>query len=321
MSLKRFVQRPLVRAHLRGFRPVGPHPLPLPMRVPPRSSNPQRLGTAFDYLFRFELHRRNRRAEHGVWVAELAAKSSGFRAADLNRFSDFDELYEHARRQLRESGRVLRDAKEDVAAYCRKRKPSEDDRARLASHALRLAAMDEIYRAGIFSADLTQVDEVAAKELVELLGIVPFENFVSDARTMLNPGFGKASRIVRGADADLIVGDLLIDVKTTKDGSVEADEIDQLLGYFILARQARSADKNFPQINRLGLYYSRHAHLWTWDVSALHDDRAFRAMEQWFIEASARTIPTTARSDLSAGHLTSSSKLRPERRARPTEAK
>jgi hypothetical protein len=201
------------------------------MRVPPRSSNPQRLGTAFDYLFRFELQRRNRRAEHGVWIAELAAKASGFRAADLNRFSDFDELYKHARRQRRESGRVLRDAKRDVAAYCRKRKPADDDRACLASHALRLAAMDEVYRAGIFSADLGQVDEVAAKELVELLGIVPFENFVSDARTMLNPGFGKASRIVRGADADLIVGDLLIDVKTTKDGCVEADEIDQLLGY------------------------------------------------------------------------------------------
>jgi hypothetical protein len=284
MSLKRFVQRPHVRARLSGFRPAGPRPLPLPMRVPPRSNNPQRLGTAFDYLFRFELQRQNRRAEQGTWVAELAAGSSG---------------------------RVLRDAKKSVAAYCRKRKPSHEDRACLAAHALRLAAMDEVYRAGIFSADLKQVDEAAAKELVDLLDIVPFEKFVNESRTMLNPGFGQASRMVQGADADLIVGDLLVDVKTTRDGRVEADEIDQLLGYFILARQARLADQNFPQINRLGLYYSRHAHLWTWDVSTLHDDRAFRAMEQWFIEASARTIPTTARRDLSARHLTSSSRLRP----------
>lgn len=287
MSLKRFVQRPDIRAQLRAFRPIGPRPLPQPMRVMPLSKNPQRPGTAFDYLFRFELQRRNRRAEHGPWIAEWATGLPPIRASEIDRFPDPDELFRCMERQKRACSRVLRNAKKDVANYSRKRKPSDNDRACLASHALRLAAMDEVYRAGMLAPDLEEVDGMSVNELLGLLEIVPFESFVNRARTMLNPNFGRASGIVGGADADLIIADQLIDLKTTKDQSVGADEIDQLSGYFILARQARLTNRRFPLINRLALYYSRHAYLWTWDVTRLHKDNSFLAMEASLVQRAA----------------------------------
>ena len=80
-----------------------------------------------------------------------------------------------------------------------------------------------------------------------------------------------------------------------KKASIQADYFDQLLGYFILARHARRANRSFPLINRLALYFARHGYLWTWDVSALHDDREFLTIEQWFVdEAEGRHADGTA---------------------------
>jgi hypothetical protein len=110
--------------------------------------------------------------------------------------------------------------------------------------------------------------------LLELLSIVPFDELVSDGRTLLNPTFGAASRLVGGADADLICGDMLVDLKTVKTGSVQLYYCDQLLGYFILARYARRLDKSFPFINRLALYFARHGYLWTWSTKSLQEDKA-----------------------------------------------
>ena len=97
--------------------------------------------------------------------------------------------------------------------------------------------------------------------------------------------------MVGGADADIIAGDMLIDIKTVNERSAQTHYFDQLIGYFILARYARREDGSFPIINRLGLYFARHGYLWTWDVKALHDDAEFLTFERWFVdEASGRHV-------------------------------
>src|SRR2546423_255888 len=87
MSLKHFVQRPSICALLKPLRPDMPRKLPVPMRVPPRTANPQILGSAFDYLFRFELQRRVKGIDTGPWVAESAKRHVSFTREEFESFA------------------------------------------------------------------------------------------------------------------------------------------------------------------------------------------------------------------------------------------
>src|SRR5262249_48932745 len=93
----------------------------------------------------------------------------------------------------------------------------------------------------------------------------------------LNPTFGEA---FGGADADLISGDTLYEVKVTKDSTVKAEYLDQLLGYFLLARQQRS----FAEIKRLAIYFARHRHVWEQPSTCWTDRPEFPELERWFFE-------------------------------------
>ena len=98
----------------------------------------------------------------------------------------------------------------------------------------------------------------------------------------MNPTCGESSRTVGGADADLITGDLLIDFKTTAKKVIDATQLDQLFGYFLLARNEGKTDPDFPDIRRVGLYFCRHGHLSTWDVSQWTGHPDFPSIEEWF---------------------------------------
>lgn len=109
------------------------------------------------------------------------------------------------------------------------------------------------------------------------------------ARTMLLPGLPQATerRILTGptfvgsfdvpADADIIVGDLLLEMKTQigpkkQDGSrympLNRVTLDQLLGYLLLDYTDQY------QIRQIGIYQARYAHLAVWPVQTLLDELA-----------------------------------------------
>jgi hypothetical protein len=158
----------------------------------------------------------------------------------------------------------------------------------MASHALRLARLDLSERtgAGVITQDETIFQEPSAAqvdELVALLSIVPFNDLELNREPLiLNPGFGKSSNQIGGADADLLLGDLLIDLKTTKKDSIDVRWLDQLLGYFLLARNERKHRRTFPEIKRLGFYFARRAFLWVQPVSGWVDHPKFAETEEWF---------------------------------------
>lgn len=72
MSLTSFVGMPDVKAKLKPLRPKLPRRLSAPVKVEPRSKRYMLVGTAFDYLLRFELQRRAPHAISERWVAESA---------------------------------------------------------------------------------------------------------------------------------------------------------------------------------------------------------------------------------------------------------
>lgn len=78
---------------------------------------------------------------------------------------------------------------------------------------------------------------------------------------VLNPTFA-GSHDVGGADADFIVDDCLIDIKTTKQKGIEADWLRQLAGYLLLDYDDRY------HIQCVGLYMARQGELLIWSAEA-----------------------------------------------------
>ena len=70
-------------------------------------------------------------------------------------------------------------------------------------------------------------------------------------KAILNPTFDDLSKIVGGADADLIIDGVLIDIKTKNKLSYNGDDTAQLLGY------AAMAQKVGMTVKKVGIYYAR----------------------------------------------------------------
>jgi hypothetical protein len=86
---------------------------------------------------------------------------------------------------------------------------------------------------------------------------------------------------VGGADADLIVGDTLIEIKTTQAGKIERDHMRQLIGYVCLAYAA-----GVCAVQKVSVYLSRHGALREFPLKngigpAAYVDAAVRLGDLW----------------------------------------
>jgi hypothetical protein len=86
---------------------------------------------------------------------------------------------------------------------------------------LRLAKLEAIYRSKKIDPTLDQIEDNDIVDLKALFASVNVEQITSPEPILLNPTFDLASQVVGGADADLVLGDALIDVKTVKEFSLE----------------------------------------------------------------------------------------------------
>jgi len=280
----------------------------IPIKVEASSKNASLVGTAFDYLLRFELQRRAPHAISQPWIAEKAAKDPGGHIAlgkywaDLNIlkngnwkiFSEGDaplgsqpvdmqgHIWIERDEVTRRVGVVLKNAKAAVDTYSQQKSPTLTERATLAAHAIRLAKLDLVCRGPGLLPDFEEAASEDVQDLVDLLAITPFNDLLHNEVVFLNPTFGQTARPIGGADADLIIGDMLIDIKTTKNDTIQVQHLNQILGYFFLARKERTINPTFPVINRFGLYYSRYGYLYSFDASAWTEHPEFLETEQWF---------------------------------------
>ncbi len=287
---------PDVRARIKPLRPRLPRKINALLKVESGTKSYMLVGTAFDYLLRFELQRQAPHAQAERWVAESAPdliwrESDGMIAfMDPRRTyngdagpppeGDYEAVYELAQRVRS----IVEGAKIAVATYLKSKRPSSTRREELASHAIRLAQLDEVYRSKRLDAQFETVDPADVQDLLALLAIVPFDTLLHKQVMLLNPTFGDSSPLVGGADADLITGDMLVDFKTTKKNAMNAADLDQLLGYFLLARNQRRSGHQFPEIKKLGLYFCRHGYLWAADTSSWTDHPQFLEVEKWFLK-------------------------------------
>ncbi len=291
MSLTSFVKMPDVVARIEPLRPKLPRRIVAPIKVEPRSDRYMLVGTAFDYLLRFELQRRAPHAVAERWVAEYAPDLI-FRETEtttvecdvlLDTDTDSDDYLPPE--EVAERVKVtIAEAKAAVAAYMKNKAPNHAKQTDLAAHAIRLAKLDSVLRGRLLDPQFEKADPEDVQDLLDLIAIVPFNALIHKEVLLLNPTFGDSSRIVGGADADLIVGNLLVDCKTTKKNEIRARDLDQLLGYYLLARNQRRTDSTFPAIDHLGLYYCRHGYLWTVETAVWTSHPRFSETEEWFFK-------------------------------------
>jgi hypothetical protein len=284
-----FVALPDVAARIKPLRPKFARKHGRPLKVAPRSTRYMLIGTAFDYLLRFELQRRMPHAVATHWVAESAIDRIHHQTGSVSTTLDLltaappdqyippDEVVSRIRR-------LLKAAKTSLESFRQLGQPSATKHAEMAAHAIRLAKVDSVIRAMRLEPTFEEAKADDVQELVDLLAVVPFDKFAASKTMLLNPSFGEASRLVGGADADLIADCTLVDFKTTTKEEIEGKSLDQLLGYFLLARRENLTNPSFPALNRVGLYFSRHGHLWIQEVSVWTSHPEFLAVEEWFFK-------------------------------------
>lgn len=127
-------------------------------------------------------------------------------------------------------------------------------------------------------------------DLENLLNAIPKDQFTTDEPIYLNPTFGQYSDLVGGADADIILGTTLLDIKTTKHPKLTVGRWRQLVGYATLAKLVREAgvgpyeNAAFPPIKRVGLYFSRYGQVWTVSTEMIYGVDGYPEFESWFVK-------------------------------------
>jgi len=236
------------------------------MKAVPVTKNYPLVGTSFDYLFRFYLEHENPNCMTKSWVAEHSL-------ALLEQTID-----EHGKKTPKEMVDAfdkmtlcLQDAKDIHREYLKSGNLSDD----LIKSSVILAQIDAFYRSGRIPPTLGQVESGDVQDLRNLISLVKPETFKAKKTCFLNPTFGYGSQLVGGADADLIVDDILVDVKTTKFLSFTQEQYNQLIGYYILSKLGKVNESEDVPISKIGIYFSRHGILHTISAKEIEEHPNF----------------------------------------------
>ena len=287
MSLTALLKNPQIRELFRDTFPFEKPHLGGIMAAVPVTKNYSLIGTAFDYLLRFRLEREYPSYNTRRWVAEDVPELISEQMPDIGK-----RMSSHIK-----TAKVIHDD------YINSGNMTDD----LIKTTVILAQMDVAYRAGVVVKSFDIVNEGDMRDLKKLVSIVDVKMFKPEQRGFLNPTFGYGSLLVSGADADVIVDDMLIDIKTTKKMDFTRDYFNQLVGYYILSRlgmvntdmdvvddddkyddgkglvvtlpDGRKATFSITgsptDIKKIGIYFSRYGRLYTIPIEPIRENPRF----------------------------------------------
>jgi hypothetical protein len=242
------------------------------------------VGTAFDYLMRFYIERLNSVAISNQWVAESYIKNP-------NTFSPFvtDSVFDSDTKEVsynetelgKKARAFIEQAKINYSDYLSSGQVTDQ----LLESTLLLAQIEMIFRSGRIDDNFGISYKEDVEDLQNLVEIIEPEQFRTKELCLLNPTFGEASDLVGGADADLLIDETLIDIKTTKNLQLKRDDFDQILGYVVLHNISSIGDISpKPRITNVAIYFSRHAYLHVMSLRDIINNDTFRDFSDWFVE-------------------------------------
>lgn len=312
MSLTSFIKQTEVRKKFLEQFPKPRFNIKKELIFPPLTKNYMEVGAAFDYLFRFGLKRNNPKAAERRWVAELALRDmSGFTSDLVTGKSYFEpeligdhvrynypelfgsvrvmdknidrikSIFDKVHRNSERANRVILEAKSRYSRFLKSGRFTTD----LIKSAIFLARLDGKMRGGVPSErlDLNNVDEKDIADLRNLIKGVNWHDFKARQICLLNPTFGEASRLVGGADADIVIDDTLIEIKTTIKWDFKRDYFSQLIGYYCL--YCIGGVDGLPKkrkIKNFAIYFSRQAYLHFLPINQCIDNQRFIEFFKWF---------------------------------------
>lgn len=257
-----------------------------PLLAPPKTNNSQLVGVAFDYLLRFYLEKLNGLPydRENQWVAEKT-KNILSESCESTRIEKFERLEQESikinqcsQRELMIASAlsdhypdsVLLPAYKHSLEIIEKVKSLQENfletgrlSRELIRQTLRMSYIDPVLRSGRGIEDIGKdVDQLDIEDIEQQFSLIDDKLFKSKNRCLLNPTFGKGSQLVGGADADLIIDDKLIDIKTTKKLELPLSDFCQIIGYLLLYRiGGTSSGSGEFKIEQLGIYYARYGYL------------------------------------------------------------
>jgi len=253
--------------------------------APPLTKHYKLIGMAFDYLFRFCLKRLNPQSiERERWIAEQVAPS--FPCVVMRtggRLETVPELLTTSHRECDwalQRERVIAEARKNYLLYVETGSLSDG----LLTSAIQLAKLDGIVRSGWPDLpDLEGADKDDKDDLQQMVKLIPARDFKATDVCLLNPTFGEATRLVGGGDADVIIDDTMIEIKTVMKCRLTREHLNQLAGYYCLYRIAGvdGLQADMP-LRRFGVYFSRHGYFFTVPVTECWQVRDFEAFLEWF---------------------------------------
>lgn len=203
-------------------------------------ADPAIVGTAYDFCCRAITQRVN-----GLLIEEELSPvlDSGLRALQAFGLS---------------KGKELKDIQSEIQLAWKRRidyiKGEQLSNETLAVDALNMARVEQAYRSGKFIA--SPVKEENINDLCALIhcSMIGSRLLQTKEKIYMNPSFGYHSLLVGGADADMVFGTTLIDIKTTVHTKGFQDYFKQLFGYYLLSELDKTFDAS---LENLAIYLPR----------------------------------------------------------------
>lgn len=261
----------------------------------PQTKNYSLIGTAFDYLARFYIKSQNPNAVDNKWVAETGLERlklySGKYAHEVDLDTNSIKLILNDEYKIDANNSMYKDlelfeknfeeAKLNYKSYIKSGKITKE----LIKSTIHLAQLDFVYRSGrIVFSDVNNQDILDLENLIKVFK--DKKPFSRNSTVYLNPTFGKASHKVGGADADLIINNTLIDIKTTKFLKFDQKMYNQIIGYYLLSKIGTINNTTEIKLKHIGIYFSRHGLLYTLPVSVIESKTDIKKFLIWFMEIS-----------------------------------
>lgn len=250
------------------------------IKVEPQTKNYGLIGIAFDYLLRFPLGEKYKGLVHSsTWVSEEALtyfKEGSFVTFGNPDDIDFDNIDILMEKKNEENKRVkskFDNSKKICEEYINSQVGISDA---LLEASLFLSRLDLIARAPFkneLSSDPENTEDL--NDLRLLLQNCNLDLFCPKEKIILNSTFGKGSKLVGGADADLIIDNTLIDIKTTKEQKITRLIFNQLIGYYLIYLIGGIDNHEDTKIENLGIYFSRYNYLWTLPIKKIGSEDDF----------------------------------------------
>ncbi|WP_366560119.1 hypothetical protein AB0R69_15575 [Bacillus pumilus] len=208
-----------------------------------KPSDASLIGTAFDYLARFR-------------IAQIINLEMSFK--ELVAYNGLKKLQKFTGDKSLED-KYYSTIQKDIDTFIKDEQSLNNEAC---VTALMLANLERYSRANMLSGvSETDIFDIQRKDILtnELTGLMETfeEKFINcgfvktDSKVVFNPHFGIASLLVDGADADILIDDVLYDFKVVKDVGYKSADVLQLTGYFLLNQLLKEIEHSYSVSNSL----------------------------------------------------------------------